>query len=321
MRTYRYFAAALLAVAVFMTQPNTSFAENPIRVTTEENVISIRTGSSELLRYGYRNVPYKPCVQQLFTPDGINVLRDSPADHKHHHALMFAVSVDGLNFWEEQKQPGRQKHKSFCDVTVGENNSIPCGGFTEKLDWVNPGTDELLLNESRAIQVCRLDDSKATLMNWQSEFAVPAGKDSATLSGSHYFGLGMRFVQSMDTGGEFRNSSGKAGEVVRGDERLTRAKWCAITAEADGKPVTVAMFCHPDTVAMFCHPDNPRNPTHWFTMAKPFAYLSATMNLHRKPLKIDSGQPLELHYAVALWDGRVENGQVDRLCRRWIEND
>ena len=297
-----------MVVSVFMTLPNKSFAENPIRITTEENIISIRTGSSELLRYGYRNVPYKPCVQQLFTPDGINVLRDSPADHKHHHALMFAVSVDGLNFWEEQNKPGRQKHKSFSDVPVGANS----GGFSEKLDWINPVTDELLLNESRTIKVCRLDDSKATLLNWQSKFAVPAGKDSATLSGSHYFGLGVRFVQSMDTGGKFRNSSGKAGEVVRGDERLTRAQWCAITAEADGKPVTVAMFCHPD---------NLRHPTHWFTMSKPFAYLSATMNLHREPLKIDSGQPLELCYAVALWDGQVENSQIDRLYRRWVEDN
>lgn len=312
MRTHRNVAVALLLVAVFAALPNMSFADGPVRVTTEETVVSIQKGSSPLLRYGYRNVPYKPCVQQLFTPDGVNVLRDSPADHKHHHALMYAVSVDGVNFWEEQKQPGRQKHKSFSDVTVGANNAVPCAGFTEKLDWVNPGTNELLLNESRTIQACPLDDSKATLLSWRSSFTVPAGKDSVTLSGSHYFGLGMRFVESMDTGAQFRNSSRETGEIVRGDERLTRAKWCAITAEADGKPVTIAMFCHPE---------NLRHPTHWFTMAKPFAYLSATMNLHREPLKMTSGQPLELRYAVALWDGQVENSQIDRLYRRWVEDD
>ena len=308
MRTYRNVTVTLLLLAVLATLSNTSFADGPVRVTVGEDVVSIHEGSSPLLRYGYRNVPYKPCVQQLFTPAGVNVLRDSPADHKHHHALMYAVSVDGLNFWEEYKKPGRQKHKSFVDVPVGAKS----GGFCEKLDWVNPGTDELLLRETRTIQVCRLDDSEATLLSWRSKFAVPEGKDSATLSGSHYFGLGMRFVTSMDAGGKFRNSSGKAGEVVRGDERLTRAKWCAITAEADGKLVTVAMFCHPD---------NLRHPTHWFTMAKPFAYLSATMNLHREPLKIASAEPLELHYAVALWDGQVEDSQIDRLYRRWVEDN
>nr|MBC8217269.1 PmoA family protein [Planctomycetota bacterium] len=168
MRTFKSVTIAILLVAAFMTLPNTSQAENPIRITTQEDVISIHQDSSALLRYGYRNVPYKPCVQQLFTPGGINVLRDSPADHQHHHALMYAVSVDGLNFWEEQKEPGRQRHKSFCDVTVNAHSGVPRGSFCERLDWVNPKTDELLLNESRTIAVSRLDESAATLLSWQS---------------------------------------------------------------------------------------------------------------------------------------------------------
>jgi hypothetical protein len=56
-------------------------------------------------------------------------------------------------------------------------------------------------------------------------------------------------------------------------------------------------------------------------MTKPFAYLSATMNLHREPLAIASDEPLELHYAVALWDGQVENSQIDRLYRRWVKDN
>ena len=310
MRTYRSAAIALLLIAIFAA-PSTSFADGPVRVTTEANVVSIHEGSSPLLRYAYRSVPYKPCVQQLFTPSGVNVLRDSPADHKHHHALMYAVSVDSLNFWEEQKQPGRQMHTGFSDVSVSTQNGVPHGGFTEQLDWVNPKTDELLLNESRTITVSELDDPEATLLSWQSNFAVPTGKDSATLSGSHYFGLGMRFVETMDANLQLRNSSGQPGEIVRGSERLVRARWCTLTAQADDKPVTVAMFCHPD---------NLRHPTHWFTMTKPFAYLSATMNLHREPVKITSGEPLRLRYAVALWDGSVENSQIDRLYRRWVED-
>lgn len=312
MRTFKSSAVALLSVVAFITTPIASFAENPIRITTEENAVSIQHGSSALLRYGYRNVPYKPCMQQLFTPAGVNILRDSPADHKHHHALMYAVTVDGLNFWEEYKEPGRQMHKSFCDVAVSAHNGAARGSFCEQLDWVNPKTDDLLLNESRTIAVSRPDDSGATLLIWQSSFTVPQGKDSATLSGSHYFGLGMRFVESMDTGGQFRNSTGEAGEIVRGSERLARAKWCALAAKADGKPVTVAMFCHPDNV---------RHPTHWFTMNKPFAYLSATMNLHREPLTITSGEPLKLRYAVALWDGEVEDSQIEQLYRRWVEDN
>ncbi len=312
MKAFKTTTVALLLAAVFLVLSNTSLADNFVRITIEQNVVAIDKGSAPLLRYGYRNVPYKPCVQQLFTPGGVNVLRDSPVDHKHHHALMYAVSVDGLNFWEEQKEPGRQMHKGFCDVTVETEDNIPYGSFSEQLDWINPRTGALLLDESRTMKVSRPDDSRATLLSWRSTFTVPAGKDSATLTGSHYFGLGMRFVETMDAAPQLRNSSGKAGESVRGSEELVRANWCALTAEADGKPVTVAIFCHPDNV---------RHPTHWFTMTKPFAYLSATMNLHREPLEIASGKPLKLKYAVALWDGQAENSKIDRLYRRWVENN
>ena len=47
------------------------------------------------------------------------------------------------------------------------------------------------------------------------------------------------------------------------------------------------------------------------------AYLSATMKLHKEPLKVSSDKPLVLRYAVALWDGRVEADQIEQLYRRW----
>jgi len=294
----------LLAIG-FVAVSDTTFAKNPMRITTEENIISVHTGDSVLLRYHYRDVPFKPCVQQLFSPRGVN----APADHLHHHALMFAVAVDGVNFWEEQQAPGRQVHRSFAEVKIGKRNNVPDAGFTERLGWVNPRSQELLLKEHRTIKVCQLNDFKATLLSWQSSLAVPSGKESVTLSGSHYFGLGMRFLKSMDLGGQFRNAEGKTGDVVRGDERLVRARWCSYTAEANGKTVTVTMFGHPN---------NLRHPAHWFTMTKPFAYLSATLNLHREPLKVTSDRPLLLRYAVVLWDNRVENEQIENVYNWWV---
>jgi hypothetical protein len=180
--------------------------------------------------------------------------------------------------------------------------------FTELIDWLKPGSQELLLKEHRTIEVSQGTDLGATVLIWQSKFEVPAGKKSATLTGAHYHGLGMRFVKSMDTGGRFRNADGKPGTVFRGDEQLVRSTWCAYTANANGKPVTVAMFDHPD---------NKRHPATWFTMTKPFAYLSATMELHKQPLKVTSGKPLVLRYAVVLWDGRVETDQINQLYKRW----
>jgi hypothetical protein len=304
-------AIIILSIAGFLPAINPAFAENPMRITMEENVVSAHTGSHVLMRYNYENVPFKPCLHELFSPRGVNVLRDAPADHLHHHALMYAIAVDGVNFWEEQQAPGRQSHWSFTNIRIDKQGNVPSAGFTEQLNWVNPRNKKLMLKEQRTIKVSQPDKFNVTLLSWQSRFAVPSGKDSVTLTGSHYFGLGMRFVESMDTGGTLFNGEGKTGEVVRGDEKLVRTNWCAYTAKANGKVVTVAMFGHPD---------NLRHPTQWFTMTKPFAYLSATLNLHREPLKVLSGKPLELRYAVAVWDNRVENEQIENTYKWWVNS-
>jgi len=329
MAKFKYINIIILLAISFLAVSDTTFAKNPMRITMEEDIVSVYAdqprpsdprlllagadglGQRVLLRYRYENVPFKPYVQQLFSPSGVNVLRDAPFDHLHHHALMFAVAVDGVDFWEEQQAPGRQVHRCFTDTRIDKRVDVPLAGFTEQLDWVNPRSQELLLKEYRTIKVCQLNDFKATLLSWQSSFAVPSGKESVTLSGSHYFGLGMRFLKSMDVGGQFRNAEGKTGDIVRGDERLVQARWCAYTAGANGKPVTIAMFGHPD---------NWRHPTQWFTMTKPFAYLSATLNLHREPLTVTSDKPLVLRYAVVVWDNRVENEQIEKSYNWWINS-
>jgi len=285
-----------------------TYSVQSIGVTPDDGALVVRVGDRVLLRYRYEGVPYKPYVQQLFTPEGVNILRDAPADHLHHHALMFAVAVDGVNFWEEQQQPGRQRHQSFTHyVKAGDANMPDAAGFDEQLEWVNPRTDDLLLQEVRTIRVCQTKDQNATVLQWVAKLSPPAGKDSVTLTGSPYFGLGMRFVVSMDSGGQFVNAHGQTG-VENTNDKL--AKWCAYVAKADGKVVTVAMFDHPDNV---------RHPATWFTMEKPFAYLSATLALYKEPLKITAAKPLVLKYGVALWDGQVQTEQIDKLYLRWVD--
>lgn len=128
------------------------------------------------------------------------------------------------------------------------------------------------------------------------------------LSGSAYYGLGARFLVSMDSGGEFVNAEGKTGVEGTND---ARSRWCAYRAKADGKPVTIVMFDHPD---------NPRHPATWFVMNKPFAYLSATLNLHKESLKLTADHPaLELRYGVAVWDGAPDAEQIEKLYRRWLD--
>ncbi len=283
------------------------YAQTNLQKKDDGTSITVSAGQRLVMRYTYGNVPFKPYVKELCSPNGVNVLLDAPSDHLHHHALMFAVQVDGINYWEERGHPGRQKHITFSEAATTRK----AGDYSliEQLDWINPEGNKVVLKEQRKIQIPQVKPSMPTILVWHSRFELPEGKDSAQWTGAHYHGLGMRFPEEMNAQGPFLNAAGSAGEIFRGEERLTPANWCAYPAQINGKPVTVAMFGHLD---------NPRSPTLWFTMAKPFAYLSATLNLHRDPLEMKSGQPLELRYCVAVWDGRMEKTKIIEIYQWWL---
>jgi hypothetical protein len=234
----------------------------------------------------------------------VQVLRDSVKDHKHHHGLMFAVTAGGVNFWEEVKASGREVPQGDPKMRAATIDGVSRAGFTQSLDWLGPG-DRKLLEERRTVAALSGPAIQATLLTWHSRLHAPAG-ETVALSGSHYFGLGVRFVESMDEAGRFFNSDGNEGVIVRGSERVTPARWCAYTSKVGDKAVTIAIFDHPSNLRR----------AHFFTM-RPFAYLSATLNLWKEPMELAPGSDLDLRYGVALWDGEIRPDQVEKLYGQW----
>ena len=265
------------------------------------------SGGSELFSYRYAGTPYKPYIKKLYSPGGLQVLRDAPPGHRHHHGLMYAITVNGVNFWEEQKAPGAQEHVAFRCASVAQKPYLVF--FSEELRWLNPRTKELLLLEKRSVGETRTGRPQATLLTWTSAFTVPPGLKEVTLTGSHYHDLGMRFLAAMDRNGTFMNETGDLGPVYRGTERLGKAAWCTYTARGPVKTVTVGMFGDPD---------NARGKPLFFTMTRPFAYLSATLGLHKDPLVLKAGKSLTLTYGVVVWDGEVDRKTVESLYKQWL---
>lgn len=266
----------------------------------------VRWEGKPRLTYKYNDVPCKPYLVELFTPQGVTPLMDSPADHPHHHGLMFAVTVDGVNFWEERDAPGVEKHKSFAEFTHRGFGDFAADIVPETLRWLGPdGTP--LLEESRTLILYQGERIDRTLLTWTTTLTPVA--ERVTLTGAHYQGLGVRFHDSMVFEGMFLNGADAEGEVVRGRETLTRAAWCAYQGRAEGAPVTWAMFDHPG---------NARHPATWFGMNQPFASMSATLNLHREPLVIAKESPLTLTYGIALWDGHVDKETIEAAYQQWL---
>lgn len=285
-----------------------SASANGMKIEKGDTTIAIAAKSGPILEYPFAEVPFKPYVKTLHTPAGIDVLRDAPHDHLHHHALMYAIKVEDVTFWSESADAGRQVHRAFAPLAARKKDDIATAAFTETLDWVAPGEKGHVLTEERTVRAYAPAPFGATLVTWSSALRAPEGKASVKLGGDHYYGLGARFLVSMDAEGRFLAPEKVEGEVVRGDERLTPGRWYAYTAKADGKPVTFAMF------------DSPSNPRKalWFTMKTPFAYLSATVNLWRDPMTLDAGKTLRFTYGVAVWDGEVEAATIEALYEKWV---
>ena len=298
---YTFWVAAALLLGCVVAGRT---AAEPLTVTKDETAIKICRGSKPVLEYRYASVPFKPYVSQMWTSTGVQVLRDSPFDHKHHHGLMFAIEADGVDFWSETPKNGKELSREL------EGPATAAGGaqFSQRLDCVTTnGT--VILCEKRSVFVHDTQEQGATLLTWRSRLSTGPNREVVTLTGHHYFGLGARFLEVMDKVGEFTNATGQPGETVRGDERLVAANWCAYSAPVDDKLVTIAMFDDPK---------NPRHPARMFTMSKPFAYLSATLNLWKEPMELKCGAELDLCYGFAVCDGKLMAANIEKLYQRWL---
>ncbi len=287
-----------------------------LRIEHQDDQVVLRDGQRVVLVYRAAPGPCKPYVKEWSTPGGVQVLEDAPPDHAHHHGLMLAIGVDGVDFWGEApaEQPGRQVPRGRiavnCRSRSQNGRTTSRARIEQTLDWQDAeGTP--LLEETRTIAWHRLPEIDGVLMSWTSRLAPAAGREQAELWGRHYFGLGMRLGPTGEEPAEFINSSGEPGEVVRGSERLCRATWCACLGTIEG---------HEFTAAAFDHPDNPRAPATFFTMNQPFAYLSATLDLKSEPLKLSADKPVTLRYGLALWDGHVEAAEIARAARAWQQS-
>ena len=268
--------------------------------TTKQIVVKIRgeTAVTYQLAGGW-----KPYLKEFRNSGGINVIRDSPPDHRHHHGIMFAVRIDGVNFWEEQEQSGRQEQRRLLPVVEGALGGVSYASFGQELAWTRPSDPLPLLLETRRLTVCFADELGATLTDWRSVLTVPQGRDGVVLSGPNYVGLGVRFTTSMDRGGLFRNANGQSG--VRETDGA-EARWTAYSGPLGrGRVATVALFGDAQT------------PPRWFTLDEPFAYLAATLGLDRQPVRLAENSRLELRYGLAVWATNPEPTRIQALYERW----
>jgi hypothetical protein len=290
-------------------------AEISASVDPGKGVIEWNFGARKLLTYVFATNQFKPYVRELYTLTGENVLRDAPADHLHHHGLMYAIRVNGVNFWEERDAPGHERPIKLVEHKTGKSaGGLPQVSFTQLIHWVRGGDQQLadtapvaLLVERRTLTLTVDEARNEVALRWQAEFEPGTAIERVTLTGSEYNGLGLRLPEAWDLVARHSNSE-QAAYPAEKRTHVTPARWAAVSHRSHERPVTVALFGHPSN----------HGATRFFSMVKPFTYLAATQDLFTVPLEYERGQTFRVDHLVLVLPGEPSATDLEKRYARWL---
>ncbi len=290
---------------------------NPLTavVDQERGFLEWRFRGHRLLTYVFAANQFKPYVRELFALSGDNVLRDAPADHLHHHGLMYAIRVNGVNFWEERDQPGHEIHVKLVRPRTGlDAIGLPRACFTELVHWVPDGdhtrTDTAaaaFLVERRTLTLTVDETNQEVALGWHAEFEVGARTNRIKLHGSEYNGLGLRLPATWERVARHLNSEGTP-PPRGGQPGAMPARWGAVSPSADARAVQVALLARPTQKAGI---------SAMFTMSDPFTYLSATQSLDKTPLEYRAGERFSIDYLVLVYSAARTRVQLEQRYQLW----
>jgi hypothetical protein len=285
-------------------------ASPPLSITPKlgRGELEVQFKGHKVLVYAFATNQFKPYVRELYTLRGENVLRDAPPDHLHHHGLMYAVCVNGINFWEERNLPGVEKHVDMLHLDTLDAQGMPGAYFTELIHWLAPSNRAAaLLIEQRTLTVAVDEKSQAVALRWDSQFEVGPQAGKVTLHGPNYDGLGLRLPESFNHVARFQNSADQP-YTGQNTQNVIPARWTSVSGVMDGRDVMLVMFGRPD---------NARGEGSFFTMLDPFAYLSVTQRLDKQPLEYAPGDKFTLRYLLTVYSENKSPEFIRRRSELW----
>lgn len=275
-------------------------SRNQLRIENDpqSGQVSISYQDRPVLIYAHSARQFKPYIKALFDLSGYNVLLDAPSDHLHHHGIMYAVMVNGINYWQEREDTGFQRSLRIEEQRTGlDDRGLPYASFVNVIEWLDltgRGTDEggkPILHERRTITVTVNENTGEVATQWSADFLVGARVKSVVLTGDPYNGLGLRLSRDFDSRVVHRNAE-KELNPRQGDPNISQARWSA---------ASVTLPTHDSTVAVFGDPANRLGDPVYFLMYEPFAYISATQALDKSALEYESGSHYRLNYLITIY--------------------
>jgi hypothetical protein len=206
--------------------------------------------------YFFTNVP-RPYCYPVIGPGNSPMTRNWPMettpneehDHPHHRSFWFAHgSINGYDFWSEEKDFGKTVHDGFIAIESGKKSGL----IESRNKWItNDG--KVVCTDERRLRIYEPTSPNERVVDF--EITLHASHGALTFGDTKEGTMAIRLAETMRLKGPVGQGHIVNSEGVRdGDTWGKRADWCDYYGPINGKTVGVAIFDHPQ---------NPRHPTWW----------------------------------------------------------
>jgi hypothetical protein len=304
-------ATAEFEVVAAAAQPNDTvkYQRDGTRLNSTlgaKQVFSYQAEPGELPRSNIRPIFQRGgYIHPVFSPGGLLVTDDYPADHAHHHGIWFPwtkTEFEGRapDFWNMGTGSARVEFAALDRFWSGPVH----GGFVARHKFVDltSGQPKVALNEVWEVRLYAIN--RASRPMWVFDFVSTqecATEAPLKLPKYHYGGLGFR--GSAEWIGRDKQpylTSEGITDKLKGNE--SRGRWCYIGGPVKGQQTGVAILDHPQN---FRAPQPMRlNPDQPF-----FCYAPSQLG----EWMIEPGKPYVSRYRFVVFDGPPDAAEIDRL--------
>lgn len=279
-------------------------AERPRELTWSQSdaSLALSLNGHVLWQYNYGASASKPFFHPLTLGTNPVLTINAPPDHPWHHGLWFSWKyINGVNFWEENRESGQADGRTRWGTPEIETNGDGRATIRMKLRYeIVP--DSPVLTEVRTLGISKPNWLGGYSIQWDSVFTAVAQEvllDRTPVEGEvdgkawgGYAGLSARLV-TVET------------PEIYTDLGLLPASNTQSNIDAKALDISGIFEGRACGIAIVPGQEGTRIPTPWYTITQPakdFFYVSPAL-LYRAPRTLKSGETLALHYEIVVHEG------------------
>jgi len=300
---------------------NAQAAKPKVQITELPDRLRIEVGGQLFSEYFFKDVP-RPYFYPVMGPGELPMTRNWPMkdppdeehDHKHHRSLWFTHgSVNGHDFWSEEKDFGKIVHDGFAEIKSGNE----AGVIRSRDKWV-AADGTLVCTDDRTFRLYAPRSPAGRVFDY--EITIHASNGDLKFGDTKEGSMAVRLAETMRLKGKVGHGHIINSEGVRDDQTWgKRADWCDYYGPVEGKTVGIAIFDHPQ---------NPRHPTWWHVRdyglfaANPFGEhdFEKLKDKSAGDLVVPAGKSITFRYRFYLHRGSDQDAQVASKYKEYVES-